>query len=90
METLTVTQTRLARTEGTIITGVTPKSALAADTTSFLGVFLGRGTRKGIRKMPFMQPAHCIWKGKLGRGTFWIQKCPYDLNLKLEEGSCTS
>ena len=68
-KTFTNAKTRIVRTGGTIIAGVTPISALAADTTSFLGGSLGRGTREDI-KMPLMQPTAfgwgCEW-GKYGR-----------------------
>ena len=40
-KTFTNAKTRIVRTGGTIIAGVTPISALAADTTSFLGGFVG-------------------------------------------------
>ena len=83
-------KTRIARTGGTISPGVTPKSALAADTTSFLGGSLGRGTLEDIRKMPPMQPAYCIWIGKVRWSTIWKQKGSDDLFLEFKEGSSPS
>ena len=89
-ETFTNAETRLVGTGGTIKVGVTPKSAFAADTTSSLGVSLGRDTREDKRKMPLIQPAHCICVGKLGKSTVWKQKGSDDLFLEFKEGSSPS
>ena len=90
LKTFTNAKTRIARTGGTIIPGVTPKSALSADTTFSLGGSLGRGTLEDIRKMPLMQPAYCIWLGKVRWSTVWKQKGSDNLFLEFKEGSSPS
>ena len=90
LETFPDAETRLVRTSGTIIAGVMPTSAPATDTTSSLGSSLGRGTREDIWNMSLMQPAHCIWKGKLGRHASWVQVGKDDRFLEFPEGSSSS